>query len=197
MNVRRYDRDIAKAAEDFFQKITGLEPMPNRWPVYDFKGRPFMGFDGRPIQVKGSDFHQHGRYPKAGQWHWANLNDRADITVLVGFHKKEGTQCFVLTGNVVSHLQNQRDVYCGVSRFGLLSHTGQSAKIAFYRIPRKSLREYIDKLCAWMCRNKYWEEGRRQSKKSMKEFWELLKRAKNPGTEYGHHGRIKQRRFSG
>ena len=68
MNVRPYDRDIAKAAEDFFQKITGLEPMPNRWPVYDFKGRPFMGFDGRPIQVKGSDFHQHERYPKAGQW---------------------------------------------------------------------------------------------------------------------------------
>ena len=192
MNVRRYDRDIAETAEDFFEATTGLTPMPSHWPVYDFKSRPFMGYDGRPIQVKGSDFHQHDRYPKAGQWHWTRVNDLADITVLVGLHPKEGPQCFVLTAKFVSLLKNSTDIYCGVSRFGRLSHINQSGKIASRRIPRESLKEYIDKLCAWMCINKYWEKGRRVSKKSMKEFRELLGLARKPGTEFGNHARIKR-----
>jgi hypothetical protein len=194
----RHDHDTAKAAEDFFQKITGLKPMPTRWPLYDFKGTPFMGYDGQTMQIKGSDFHDrhpardaYEEEPDTGQWHWTKLDERADISVLIGFHKKWGEQCFVLTSNFVSHLENRRDVYCGVSR-GRLSRTGKSAAIAYRRIPRESLKEFIDKLCAWMCKNKHREEGIVQSKRSMKEFWKLYELARKPGTEYGKHSRRKR-----
>jgi hypothetical protein len=100
-HIKQYpwtSHETGERAEDLFQKITRLERMPSRWPVYDFRskkftifrGRKHMGFDGfQTIQVKGAVYSEREieYWPDWQQWiqgqfHFCNLNSVADITVL-------------------------------------------------------------------------------------------------------------------